>query len=60
MNFTLKLVSLVDTPEATIDVAKSVVSVTILDSDDPRGLIAFDQDSRYIVYQDTYRQCKPH
>lgn len=53
MNFTLELVSLGDTLEATIDVAKSVVYVTILDSDDPRGLIAFDQDSRYIVYKDT-------
>ena len=45
----MKLISLVDTSEAVIDPAASVVTVTVLESDDPAGLIVFDPDSRYAV-----------
>ena len=43
----MKLVSLVDTSEAVIDPSRNVLTVNVLESDDPAGLIAFDPDSRY-------------
>ncbi len=43
----MKLVSLVETSEAVIDPTANVVTVTVLASDDPAGLIIFDPESRY-------------
>ena len=38
--------SLVDTIEAVIDLTANVVTVMVSASDDPSGLIGFDDDSR--------------